>query len=554
VCDNLFIMWISAINLNNYRCFKSLQLTAFKDLNIIVGENNIGKSSVFNAISKLIRVAWDTEPYKEVFQQTDIRYNNLSSGPVFISCIFSLEPHEMQDILNFIARESFDQRKKGILYRHLKPLLSNLEVVFEWSETSVERYSKLGPLFIHKVSFGLERIVEGSIQNMEQLLNQLVSPQYKGNLDELLQQAKVWSLHTETSYLLSIIRPKFSYFEEFRARPSRRERTDALSSLEGSQTANVLLNLKNHVDRQQRDRYIGIKYAFSSLFPALKIEAVESGPGTGIADIQFREIGNRYPVPLENVGAGVIELLTLLTNLITLRNHIFVIEEPELHLHPHAKRCLGELIQKAARKNQVFVITHDPVFLNPDYIHKLSRFYIKTKKGGTTVASFSSNLSTRDIGQINTAVKDLSKREVFFSRAILFVEDESQEKFIIECAKKLGFSLDNMGLSIIEVGGKDGFGPYVKLAEQLNIPFMCLADLSWGSSPDKPLKVYRSLGYELEEYLQKVGLDSLMEQARRKVGRNKPRIARYCGEHIEVNQIPQVISQLINDAVKLCKK
>jgi len=57
-------------------------------------------------------------------------------------------------------------------------------------------------------------------------------------------------------------------------------------------------------------------------------------------------MGENYPVPIENVGAGISELLTLLTNLVTLRGHIFVIEEPELHLHPHAKRKLANFIKK----------------------------------------------------------------------------------------------------------------------------------------------------------------------------------------------------------------
>ncbi|MCJ7670403.1 MAG: AAA family ATPase, partial [Dehalococcoidia bacterium] len=248
--------------------------------------------------------------------------------------------------------------------------------------------------------------------------------------------------------------------------------------------------------------------------------------------------------------------LTLLTNLVTLRCYIFVIEEPELHLHPHMKRSLAEFIRRSSAMNQVFVITHDPIFIDPDFILNLNRFYSTGKKTGTLVASMSTStgLSAQDIGQIKTASKDIIKRELYFARAVLFVEDESQQKFIEGCAEKLELGLDSLGISIIEVGGENAFKPYIRLAKQLDIPFLCLKDLPWGSSPDRPSNIYRSLDCELEQYLEQAGCGSLMEQARQAVGTSKQRVAKYCGENIAVPCIPVFFQQLLKDTVKLCKR
>jgi len=215
---------------------------------------------------------------------------------------------------------------------------------------------------------------------------------------------------------------------------------------------------------------------------------------------------------------------------------------------------LADLIRRSSTKNQFFIITHDPLFIYPDFIHNLNRFYLKGKNTGTVKASMSGDLSARDIGQIKTASRDISKRELYFARAVLFVEDESQKRFIEGCAKKLDYSLDSVGLSIVEVGGQDGFEPYIKLAEQLDIPFLCLRDLPWGSGIDRPSKIYRSLSCELEQYLKQVGCSSLMEQAKKTVGTSKQRVAEYCGEHIERVKIPPFFTQLLEDAMKLCKK
>lgn len=545
-------MWISSITLNNFRCFKSLSFTASKDLNILVGENNVGKTAVFIAVAKLISVIWEGKG--QAFQTGDIRRNQLAVNPLSVRCSFSLDANDRRDIINLLSPRDFDINAKRILSRRLGNTLDTLEVEFQWTETSQDSYIKLGPLYVDQNTFSYKRKPSGSMGKVVELTSLLGSSEYSEGLDVAMHRAEVWEAAHLQSNLLTILRPRFSHFAEYRGRPARISRTAALNSLEGSQTANVLLNLKNHTERRQRDRYTGIKYAFSSFFPQLRIEAVETEPGSGIADIQFTEIGDNYPVPIENVGAGISELLTLLTNLVTLRGHIFVIEEPELHLHPHAKRNLAELIRGSSTKNQVFIITHDPLFINPDFIFNLHRFYFIGKKTGTVVASMSSGLSVRDIGQIKTASKDIAKRELYFARAVLFVEDESQKRFIEGCAKKLDYNLDSVGLSIVEVGGQDGFEPYINLAKQLDIPFLCLADLPWGSDPDKPSKIYRSLGCELEQYLEQAGCGPLMEQARKSVGISKQRVAKYCGDHIEAVNIPPFFSQLLEDAVRLCKK
>lgn len=545
-------MWISSINLNNFRCFKSLSFSASKDLNILVGENNVGKSAVFIAVAKLISLIWERND--KAFQQGDIRYNQLAANPMSIICGFTLDANDKRDIINLLSPRSFDREAKRILIRRLGNILNTLEAVFEWSETSQSSYIKLGPLYVNQNSFTYDGGDPEVRKKVDTLIRTLASAQYSGSFDEAIQEAYLWEADNVKDNLLAILRPRFNYFAEYRARPARTKRSAALNSLEGSETANVLLNLKNHTERRQRDRYVGVKHAFSSFFPKLKIEAVETAPGSGLADIHFTEIGDNYPVPIENVGAGISEMLTLLTNLVTLRVHIFVIEEPELHLHPHAKRSLAALIRHSSAKNQVFIITHDPLFVNPDFIFNLHRFYLVGKRTGTVAASMSSGLSDRDIGQMQTASKDVAKRELYFARAVFFVEDESQQKFIEGCAKKLNYNIDGEGLSIVEVGGKDGFSPYIKLAEQLNLPFLCLADLPWGPSPDKPPKIYRSLGCEIEQYLEQAGLSSLMEQARDKIGTSKQRVAKYCGEHIEGVHIPPFFSKLLEDAMKLCKK
>ena len=549
-------MWLSAVSLHDFRCFKSLTLSASEDLNILVGENNVGKTSLFIAVSKLINAIWPKT--EECFEAGDLRQARSTANQLSVTCTFSLDANDKRDMLDLLSPKDFDRDAKRLLKHRMDSIavLHTLEVSLQWPQQPEANYIRLGPLYIQgNNALTPNRTTSGSTVPLHEATRSLVSPEYSKTLEMLMHGETNWADNGLRKKILTTLTPKFSFFSEYRGKPGKMQRTTFLESLQGSQTANVLLNLKNHTDRQQRHRYTGIKYAFSTFFPHLTIEAVEAGVGSNIADIQFTQIGGSLSLPTENVGAGVLELLTLLTNLVTLRCHIFVIEEPELHLHPHMKRNLAAFIRHSSIKNQVFVITHDPIFIDPDSIFNLNRFYSAGKTTGTLIASMSTStdLSPKDIGQIRTASRDVLKREMCFARAVLFVEDESQQNFIEACADKLDLSPDSLGISIVAVAGSKSFQPYIRLAEQLEIPFLCLADLPWGPSPDKPPNTYRSLGCELEEYLEQAGCGSLIKQARRAVGTSKQRVAKHCGESIPVSSIPVFIRQLLDDMVKLSK-
>lgn len=43
-------MYIAEININNFRGFKTLRLSLNQGMNVLVGENNAGKTSIIDAI------------------------------------------------------------------------------------------------------------------------------------------------------------------------------------------------------------------------------------------------------------------------------------------------------------------------------------------------------------------------------------------------------------------------------------------------------------------------------------------------------------------------
>lgn len=539
-------MRITTLDIDDFRCFQQFTLAPKSGLNILVGENSVGKSSMFLAISKLLQST--QQDSSQVFTEGDLRYGKLGRRGLIVRCQLELNVEEQKQLFDSLLPRPLPLEESEDVYNQLASALRIAEVTNRWQESRRDTYVKLGPMFI------LSRWVSdsvrsgGSVSDLLSLMHDLRSR--TDTLENLLGKKEVWESEGVLRRVGETFLSHFKVFAEFRTRPSTSEKSAALESLQGGETTSVLLNLKNHSERRQRQRYLRICSEFSNFFPPLRIEAVEREPGSGIADVQFIENGVDWPIPFDNVGAGVTELLTFLTNLVAREGYIFVVEEPELHLHPQAKRRLNELIRESATSNQIFVVTHDQYFVDPDDLNMLIRLSIRDRV--TRTAFLPDNLSPKVIGQLNTALKDATKREMLFARAVLLVEDESHQNFLLGCADKLNFNLDSSGLSIISFDGEDGYKPYVALLSTLDIPFLCLRDLGWGSTKSKPPEIYRALGCELEEFLERAGLGPLMEEARYKVGLGKPRIAKYVGDHITSEQIPRFFHELIRDSVKLC--
>lgn len=79
-------------------------------------------------------------------------------------------------------------------------------------------------------------------------------------------------------------------------------------------------------------------------------------------------------LPLDHHGSALISVTAMILAIIVLREYnrqflngkpmIIAIEEPEVHLHPHAQRTFLEYLRDVSRQHQVIITTHSPVFVD----------------------------------------------------------------------------------------------------------------------------------------------------------------------------------------------
>ena len=359
-----------------------------------------------------------------------------------------------------------------------------------------------------------------------------------------------YDLHVSVAQNLSLrLNNRFKLISEFRS-PVTLSASGALETMTGQETAGVLFNLKNSGARSDRRRFERIVDTFHQFFPRFQVEVVARSPGSADPEIQFLEASRDDHLSLSHVSAGVHETLTLITNLVDQEGLIWFIEHPQTHLHPHAMRSLNSLIGIASERNQIIVVTHDAHFIDPRSPHSFRRFWW-TPEAVTSTYRLHAEVPDKVVGQIATALRNLGHREVLFARAVILVEDESQELFLRAVAPTLGHDVDSTSISIIPVGGDGAFRPFVSLLESLGIPHVALRDKTWGENLSYPPERYFALGAELEPFLDSKGLGEIRERIQTEIGTAKPRVASHLGSELSADLVPEIFSKLLAAAANL---
>lgn len=170
---------------------------------------------------------------------------------------------------------------------------------------------------------------------------------------------------------------------------------------------------------------------------------------------------------------------------------VMAIEEPEAHLHPHLQRTVFKKIFEEIKGQplSLFLTTHSSNLASVSPISSI--VLLKQESDLSTQAYSLANLSltAHEIEDLQRYL-DASRAEILFSRAVIFVEGDAEETLIPIFAKSVGFDLDELSISVCNVGGTN-FTPYVRLACALNLPFCVITDWDPGDSGSEPLGIKR---------------------------------------------------------------
>ena len=180
---------------------------------------------------------------------------------------------------------------------------------------------------------------------------------------------------------------------------------------------------------------------------------------------------------------------------------ILSVDEPEVHLHPYLQRSLigyykrilhnddtefAELLKSCfdidGIEGQLIIVTHSTDALTGDY-RNLVRFY----KNGDKTNVISGYLLQPLTGKNNTRCikaeteKHLIMRfpeikEAFYSKCAILIEGETEYGCIHSFANKIGISLDDCGICVINAVGEKSIEPIKQLLTLFSIPSISIYD------------------------------------------------------------------------------
>ncbi|MCB8919251.1 MAG: AAA family ATPase [Ardenticatenaceae bacterium] len=157
---------------------------------------------------------------------------------------------------------------------------------------------------------------------------------------------------------------------------------------------------------------------------------------------------------------------------------IVTLEEPEAHLHPHLQRLVFKnFLDKARARNlPVIISSHSPYLVSAADIADLVRLKDEKKTGGTASSAFEflKTLEDRDRKDLSRFL-DITKSEMVFAKAVLFVEGDVEILLVKTFMDVLGIDFDEYGISVCNVYGVN-FYHVAMLAVKLGIPFAVLTD------------------------------------------------------------------------------
>ena len=163
-------------------------------------------------------------------------------------------------------------------------------------------------------------------------------------------------------------------------------------------------------------------------------------------------------IELSNVGAGVrsIYILSLLQSYqaVSAKHTIFIIEEPELYLHPQLQKLMAKTLSEISCDNQVIFTSHSPIMLREFSTSNIRKVKFDESNCYSTVEKTTIDDVLAEIGY--------SSQDILNTDFVIFVEGPD-DKNIIELVLKRFYDVDLERISVIDTKSCNNIGFYATL-------------------------------------------------------------------------------------------
>lgn len=453
-------MHISQLIISNFRVFNEITLSFNKGVNILIGENNSGKTAIIDALR--ICLGYGKSDNSIFIQESDIHVNKLDPNQknkeIRFDMVFEMDdtkPIERQCFYDFISQDPKNPDKQTIQI-HLK---------FIFEESGKKKYFK--------------RIVWGGDNEGQQIPYEALQEiffTYLSPLRDAISGLRPYSYDNKTAQLFNQLTKYNKAGENVPLTPSKKkELANNLYSVFESDAHDWkhILNagrgkVNDHLDGTGITRkhpnidmsYVGREYSdvvrgIELRSPVYEVEVL-GGKEQKYFEIFQNGLGENNLIYASVILGDLINRCE--DDELEIYNALLV-EEPEAHLHPQYQNTFFEYINKLETKGlQVFITSHSPTITAKSDIDNITVL----KKKNSEVKAFSfKDLNKEDFSLTNRKhlrkFLDTTKAQMFFANGAILVEGIAEailipllsSKFIVEPK----IDLEKNGIEMVNVGG-----------------------------------------------------------------------------------------------------
>ena len=380
------------VTLQNYRCFRENQSARLAPLTFLVGENSTGKTSFLALLRALWQVAFQDRvpdfrqsPYDLGSFEDVVHYRGANNRkPDSFKAGFEYAPNIHSG--PFGLRVKFKEREGYPFPKSVT--LSHRGAWIEMSRISDEKIldrvgcgkKELGKRsMVYHLREELPTLMFSLRFSLDDIFNEYDETGHTGAVLEKLNEG----IAKLREYQYKVIHSSPFASAPIRFRPKRTyDPSRPAQDPEGEYIPDYLVSMSRNAPEQWELLKSDLE-AFgrdSGLFDEIGVLSFGKTAGSPF-QIQIRKFGKRLRGPKRNlidVGYGVSQALPILTELLREDSpRMFLLQQPEVHLHPRAQAALGSLFcNLAASGKQIIVETHS------DYILDRARMDIRDGKAG----------------------------------------------------------------------------------------------------------------------------------------------------------------------------